>query len=220
METREARGGSRRHVVAFAVLALALITAPIALGLQMAEAGAVDVDTVSAPSATTVPGTPTTAPSGTLPEAVAGGGGQEPITVEDALTRLSDDEINSRLRWMRDDGIEVVILNGDTIALGNGYEVAVTVEPYPLVNFDPADVAFTLTRDGRPVTDATLTATYDMLYMKHGPFPLAMTAAADGTYRGPEYYFFMFGPWGITTTVQAPGADPMTFTISILVWPS
>lgn len=220
MQTREARGGFRRHLVVLSALALTLIVTPIALGLQLAHAGAVDVGTETAAPATTLPSGPTTTPSGTLPEVVAGGGGQEPTTVEDALTRLSDEEINSRLTWVRNDGIEVAMLNGGSIPLGDGYEVMVTVEPYPLVNFDPANVSFTLTHDGAPVTDATLTATYDMLYMKHGPFPLSMTPAADGTYRGPSYYFFMFGPWGITTTVQPPGSDPMTFTVSILVWPN
>lgn len=216
MQTRDARGGSRRLQAVLVAFGVALIVLPILLGFQVARAGAVTVATETEAPQVTVPYDPTT---GTLPEAVAGGSGQDPFTALDALTRLSDDEIKSRLKWMRDDGISVAMLNGGTIPLGDGYEAAVTVTPYPPINFDPVAVAITLTRDGTPVHDAAISVQYDMLYMKHGPFPIVLAPDDAGTYTA-SYYFFMFGPWGITAQVQTPGAAPMSFTISILVWPN
>lgn len=216
MQTRDARGGSRRLQVVLVACGALLIVLPILLGFQVARAGSVTFSTETEAPQVTAPLDPG---SGTLPEAVAGGSGQDPVTVSDALTRLSDDEVKSRLKWMRDDGISVAMLNGGTIPLGNGYEVAVTVDPYPPVNFNPVTVAITLTRDGVPVRDAGIAVQYDMLYMKHGPFPIDLAPDAAGTYTA-SYYFFMFGPWGITAQVQAPGEAPMSFTISILVWPN
>lgn len=192
------------------------VTLPVTLGLQVAHAGRVD-PTTSTDSEVIVP---STAPvSGVLPDPVGSSSGQDPFTVADALTRLSDDEVRSRLKWLRDDGVSVPMLNGGTIPLGDGYEAVVEVDPYPPVNFDPVTVTITLARNGSPVTDASLSVRYDMLYMKHGPFPIELPPTSDGTYTA-TYHFFMFGPWGITADMAIPGVAPRSFTISILVWPN
>lgn len=216
MESREARGGSRPRSVALALATVALIAAPITLGFRLAEAGAVTYRSGTREAIVIVTG-----PAGatTLPEVVDAGDGQEPVTIEDALTPRTDDVAESRITWLRDTGFGEPLPNGGAIPLGDGLAVAVTVVPYPPINFDPATVDFAVTRDGQPVTDAAMTISYDMRFMQHGPFPLDLGTAATGHFTS-TYNFFMFGPWQIDATVTLPGAAPVAFSISIYVWPT
>jgi hypothetical protein len=87
------------------------------------------------------------------------------------------------------------------------------------VDFDPMTVDFALTREGAPVEGATMSVSYDMRFMAHGPFPLDLGTGAAGTFTS-TYSFFMFGPWRIDATVVPPGSNPIQFSISIYVWPT
>jgi len=217
MSSLEARGGSRRRLATLATAAAVTIAVPIVLGLRLASA-----DAITYRSGTQDPVVVVTNPDGSstaLPEVVEGGTGQEPVTIEDALTRRSDEEIETRITWLRPDGLGVGIVNGGSIDLGSGYAVAVTVTPYPPVNFDPMTVDFAMTHDGAPVEGATMTVSYDMRFMAHGPFPLDLGAGTVGTFTS-TYNFFMFGPWQIDATVTPPGSEPLHFSISIYVWPT
>lgn len=215
MSSREARGGSRRRLVALATVASATIALPVALGFRMAAADAVTYQT-----GTEDPIVVTTEPvDPSLPEVTEGGTGQEPVTIEDALTPRSIEELESRITWLRPDGLGVPLINGNAIDLGSGYAVTVTVTPYPPVDFDPMTVDFALTRDGSPVEGAVMAVSYDMRFMAHGPFPLDLGEGAVGTFTS-TYNFFMFGPWQIDATVTLPDSAPIQFSISIYVWPT
>jgi hypothetical protein len=217
MSSLDARGGSRRRLAALAAAAIVTITVPVGLGLRLAAA-----DAITYTSGTQEPVVIVTNPDGTsatLPEVVEGGTGQEPVTIEDALTRRSDEEIETRITWLRPDGLGVGVVNGGAIDLGSGYAVTVTVTPYPPVNFDPMTVDFAMTHDGATVEGAAMTVSYDMRFMAHGPFPLDLGNGTVGTFTS-TYNFFMFGPWQIDATVTLPGSEPIQFSISIYVWPT
>ncbi len=216
MSSRNARGGSRRRVAAIAAVSALTITLPVLLGLRLAAA-----ESITFRSGTQDPIVVTTLPGdrGALPDPVDQGTGEEPVTIEDALTPRPDELTQSRITWLRDDGFGVPVSNGGTIDLGDGYAVMVTLNPYPPVNFDPATVAYMLTRDGEPVTGAAITVSYDMRFMYHGPFLADLGTGADGTFTS-THNFFMFGPWQIDVTATPPGAGPLTFSLSIYVWPT
>jgi hypothetical protein len=217
MSVREARGGSRRRTAALAATAVVAIIAPVGLGLRLAAA-----DEITFRSGMQEPIVVVTTPDGSvteLPEVVAGGTGQEPVTIEDALTPRSAEEAESRITWLRPDGLGVPVVNGGSIDLGYGIVTTISVDPYPPVNFDPMTVNFALTKDGAPLAGATMTVSYDMRFMAHGPFFLDLGSGAAGTFTS-TYSFFMFGPWQIDATVVAPGSAPIEFSISIYVWPT
>ncbi len=192
------------------------IAIPVLLGLRLAAA-----ESVTFSSGTQDPIVVTTAPgdTGALPDPVGEGTGEEPVTIEDALTPRPDDLTQSRITWLRGDGLGVPVSNGGTIDLGEGYAVTVTLNPYPPVNFDPATVDYVLTRDGEPVTGAAITVAYDMRFMYHGPFLVDPSIGVDGAFTS-THSFFMFGPWQIDVTATPPGSEPLTFSISIYVWPT
>jgi hypothetical protein len=217
MTSRDARGGARNRVAALTAAAIALIVTPMGLGFRLAAA-----EGVTPRSGTQQPVVIVTTPepgATTLPEVVDVGTGQEPVTIEDALTPRPDAVAESRITWLRADGLGIPVPNGGTIDLGGGIEVAVTVRPYPPINFDPAGVDFVVTRNGAPIPGATMTISYDMRFMAHGPFPLQAGATDTGAFTS-EYHFFMFGPWQIDANVAAPGLDTIQFSISIYVWPT
>ena len=217
MEFREARGGTRTRIAALTALGVVLIAAPVFLGLRMAQAGAITYRTDERPAVViTTPGDVPT----DLPAVVDSTDGQEPVTIEDALTPRPTEETESRITWLRPDAMPIPVRNGGSIALGDDLEVTITADPYPPDNFDPASVEFALTWNGQPVEGATMTAQYDMRLMLHGPFPVDLGTGADGTFLF-TYQPFMFGPWQIDATVMLPGSsDPISFSISIYVWPS
>jgi hypothetical protein len=139
-------------------------------------------------------------------------------SAEDALTRPGGDDPGfPRLQFLSDATGEIRVDNGGTVALADGYGVTVSVDPFPPTSFD-VDVTIGLTRDGEPVVGAAVDTVWDMTLMTHGPFTTALTESGDGAY-GTSYDFFMFGPWYVDTTVTAPGTEPVTFRLSIYVWP-
>src|SRR3989304_2019765 len=131
MTIRDARGGSRRRIAALAAGPLALIALPIVIGLHLAQADAITYrsGTQDAVVIVTEPGTTATE----LPAAVDASNGEEPATIEDALTPRPDELTESRITWLREDGRNVPVANGGTIDLESGFAVALTVTPYPPV---------------------------------------------------------------------------------------
>jgi hypothetical protein len=190
-----------------------LLVVPVVAGWQVAGAADLEVAPVDETGPTSElpdlpsPGNPVVVESGT---------GQEPVTADDALTPRPADEATSRIRLLRDDGTQTALLNGDAIQLGDGIEVAVSLSPYPPARFD-VNVGFAVTRDGVPVDDASVSVAYDMLFMTHGPFTKTLTGIG-GEYAS-DYDLFMFGPWGLEPTITIPGSEPLSFQISVYVWP-
>jgi hypothetical protein len=111
------------------------------------------------------------------------------------------------------------ISNGGIVPVGDGLQMAVTVSPYPPTSFDVVVDLQLTTPDGSPVDDAAIRATWDMIFMYHGPFETEFEAVGDGHYTAP-FDFFMFGPWELLTEVDAPSHQPPgELAISIYVWP-
>lgn len=194
-----------------AAIAIALIGIPVALGFTLARAGAVTFQ-----SGTQDP--IVIAGALDLPDVIDSTNDQEPMTIEDALTRRPDELTESRITWLRADGRTFPVANGGSVSIDGGLEVAVTVTPYPPVDFDQTDVGFVVTRNGAPVEGATISLTYDMRFMAHGPFAADVVPATEGSFSfvcRP----FMFGPWQLDAVITTPGSDPVPFSISVYVWP-
>jgi hypothetical protein len=142
--------------------------------------------------------------------------GDAPSSTEDALTRGSSDSGLPRLTFITEDD-SFAIDSGDTVSLGDGYSVRVSLDPFPPAQFDVA-VEFAITRDGSPVTDATIDTVWDMTFMRHGPFDTRLAPADGGAYTA-DYEFFMFGPWQLDTVLTTPDARH-EFAVSVYVWPN
>lgn len=217
MSSRDARGGVRKRLAALSATTLVLIAAPIGLGFRVAAA-----DTLSFESGAQEPvviATTPTGSSGQLPESTDSGTGQEPLTIEDALTPRPDELTQSRITWLRPGVVPVPVSNGGSITIADGVEVTITADPYPPDNFDPSRVNFVVTRNGETVEGATMWTQYDMRLMLHGPFPVDLGTGTAGVFS-LVYQPFMFGPWQVDATVTFPGSDPIPFSISIYVWPN
>lgn len=194
-----------------AAIAIALIGVPVAMGFTFARAGEVTFQS-GTQDPVVIEG------DWELPEVIDSTGDQEPMSIEDALTRRPDELTESRITWLRADGRTFPVANGGSVSLDGGFEVAVTVTPYPPVDFDETDVGFAVTRNGSPVEGATISLTYDMRFMAHGPFAADAVPAADGGFSF-ACRPFMFGPWQLDAVIAAPGSDPIPFSISVYVWP-
>jgi hypothetical protein len=217
MSSRDARGGVRKRFAALSATTIVLIVVPIGLGFRVAGA-----DTITFASGTQAPVVTVTSPGDTsteLPDAIDSATGEEPVTIEDALTPRPDEITQSRITWLRPGVVAVPVPNGGAITIADSVEVTITAEPYPPDNFDPARVDFVVTRNGETVEGATMWAQYDMRLMLHGPFPVDLGTGTDGVFS-LVYQPFMFGPWQVDASVSLPGSDPIAFSISIYVWPT
>jgi hypothetical protein len=210
---------TRRSLLRSALLVLLLVV-PTLGGLAVARAGASRPPTPAEEAAAADPSARTTIAGVDQSELVS----QAPLanapgSAEDALTRQGDQELSiPRLTFVSDDTGSIRVENGGTVRLAGGYEVAVTIAPFPPASFD-IDVMLELSRDGVPITDATVDTIWDMTLMTHGPFDTRLDSPTAGAY-GTSFDFFMFGPWYVDTTVTQPGADPIDFRLSIYVWPA
>lgn len=142
--------------------------------------------------------------------------GDAPSSTEDALTRGPADSGLPRLTFIID-GDSFAIDSGDTVPIGDGYAVRVSIDPFPPARFDVV-VEFEITRDGVPVGDATIDTVWDMTFMRHGPFDTRLAPAGGGVY-GADYEFFMFGPWQLDTVLTTPDTRH-EFAVSVYVWPN
>jgi hypothetical protein len=142
-----------------------------------------------------------------------------PSSASDALTRQGEGALEiPRITFVSDDTGAIRVENGGTVALADGYAVKVTVDPFPPASF-AIDVTLELSKDGEPLTDATVDTVWDMTVMAHGPFDTTFDPLGSGTFE-TSFDFFMFGPWYVDTTVTTPGAEPVDFRLSIYVWPA
>ncbi len=93
----------------------------------------------------------------------------------------------------------------------NGYTVAVAVDP----NKAAANNRFavTVSKDGKPVTGAALTATFAMLDMEMGTQAYKLAPTTPGTYEREAPALVMVGRWGLTLDVEPPGATPFSVTL-------
>jgi len=144
--------------------------------------------------------------------------GDAPSNAEEALTRREGPIAGiPRIRYITPVTGEVRLHNGDVIPLGHDVEMVIQVSPFPPNTFE-VGIELTLTRHGKPISDAAIDTVWDMVVMGHGPFETQIPHVSDGTYV-VSYDFFMFGPWQLDTELQIPGIDPIEFSISIYVWP-
>jgi copper transport protein len=90
----------------------------------------------------------------------------------------------------------------------NGYRVELRVDPNRAAVPNRFDLR--ITRDGRPVTGAKVTAGFAMLDMEMGEqsYPLPETAA--GVYSRKAPALVMVGRWGLSFAIAPPGDDPFT----------
>jgi len=121
-----------------------------------------------------------------------------------------------RLTYLAD-GESVVIPNGGVVPLGD-LELEVVISPYPPTNFDLTVDLAPRTVQGEALSDAKITADWDMTVMQHGPFETAFDNRGDGTFTA-FFDLFMVGPWLLDLSVEAPGVPPSEVSLIIYVWP-
>jgi copper transport protein len=88
----------------------------------------------------------------------------------------------------------------------NGYTVRVGVTPNRAAQQNQFSVS--LTKNGRPVTGANVTATLAMLDMEMGQQGYAFKETSPGVYTHSAPALVMVGHWGITLNVEPPGGRP------------
>jgi copper transport protein len=90
----------------------------------------------------------------------------------------------------------------------NGYTLKVLVSP----NTAASDNSFALqiSKNGRPVTGADVTLTFEMLDMQMGNQEYQMTETQPGTYSHSAPALVMTGRWGLLFTITPKGGAPFT----------
>jgi copper transport protein len=88
----------------------------------------------------------------------------------------------------------------------NGYQLSFHVTPNRAAQQNQFSVS--LTRGGRPVRGANVTATFAMLDMEMGQQAYALKETAPGVYSRAAPALVMVGHWGITFNVEPPGGSP------------
>ena len=88
----------------------------------------------------------------------------------------------------------------------NGYTLGVRVTPNRAAQ--PNTFALALTRDGKPVTGADVTATFAMLDMEMGQQAYALRRRRPACTRTPRRRSSWSGTGGITFDVEPPGGQP------------
>jgi copper transport protein len=98
-----------------------------------------------------------------------------------------------------------------TVVTQNGYKLQVGINPNRAAL--PNDFAVTITRGGKPVRGAQVTARFDMLDMDMAEQSYLLTETSPGTYRRTTPALVMVGHWGLTYDVQPRGGAPFSVTI-------
>jgi copper transport protein len=93
----------------------------------------------------------------------------------------------------------------------NGYTLKVIVDPNKAAA--PNRFALEITKDGRPVTGADVTATFAMLDMEMGSQSYQLTEGAPGVYSRVAPALVMVGHWGFSFAVTPSGGTPFTAVI-------
>jgi copper transport protein len=90
----------------------------------------------------------------------------------------------------------------------DGYTLKVIVDPNKAAA--PNKFALQITKNGRPVTGADVTATFAMLDMEMGSQEYQLTETAPGTYSKLALALVMVGHWGLSFNVTPRGGQPFT----------
>jgi copper transport protein len=93
----------------------------------------------------------------------------------------------------------------------SGYRLALNVSPNRAAV--PNQFQVRLTKAGRPVEGATITAGFAMLDMEMGTQSYKLEETAPGTYGREAPALVMVGHWGLTFDVEPPGSAPFTVTV-------
>jgi hypothetical protein len=109
---------------------------------------------------------------------------------------------SSRLNVLEE---QVFIRNGGQVMLEDGLAVELFLDPYPPTTLR-SWLDFYLTRDGEPVTDASMGIEYDMFSMYHGPFWGEAEKLGGGHYLFTLDYI-MYGAWDQLVTVRYGGRN-------------
>jgi len=190
----------QQHLLRAALYAMALLmllAVPAGLGFWIASAGGPEP-----------PGPGTTTD---LAEGV------EAVEAPTQLETIGDRDGVARLAFIDAAGEQFAIDNGETVPIGDGLRLTVLLDPFPADQFD-VGVAFELDRDGEPLPRATFETTWDMTFMRHGPFTTTLEESGAGVY-GAEYEFFMFGQWQLDTVLTTQD-NRREFAVSVYVWPN
>lgn len=155
--------------------------------------------------------------SAVSPAEEAPGEGSEIDSSEAALipARPSPD---SRVSYLSD-GHEVPIANGGVVPLGPDHQIEVFVAPFPPTDFDVDVDLYLTTSSGVPVPDAEVRVSYDMVFMRHGPYEMVMEDIGGGHYVG-SLDMVMFGSWELLTEFTVPDSDDvLELAVTMYVWP-
>jgi copper transport protein len=95
-----------------------------------------------------------------------------------------------------------------TVATRNGYRLDFRVAPNRAAV--PSTFSVGITRNGRPVRGADVTAAFTMLDMEMGQQAYHLAEAKPGLYAHSAPALVMVGHWGLSFEIQAPGAKPFT----------
>jgi copper transport protein len=92
-----------------------------------------------------------------------------------------------------------------------GYRLQVLVSPNKAAA--PDSFALRLTRDGRPVSGATVTLAFNHLQMQMPQQEYGLRETAPGIYSRSAPALIMVGPWGLSFSVTPPGHPPFSALI-------
>jgi copper transport protein len=98
-----------------------------------------------------------------------------------------------------------------TIVRRDGYVLDFSVDPNRAAV--PNEFSVKITRGGKPVTGADVTATFAMLDMEMGTQAYRLPEVAPGVYRRSAPALVMVGHWGLEFQVAPPGGRPFAVVI-------
>jgi copper transport protein len=90
----------------------------------------------------------------------------------------------------------------------NGYRLAFAVSPNRAAI--PNDFNVEITRDGKPVTGASVIARFEMLDMDMQTLEYALKERQPGLFSRTEPALVMVGHWGLDYEITPPGGQPFT----------
>jgi hypothetical protein len=93
----------------------------------------------------------------------------------------------------------------------NGYRLEIRVTPNKAAV--PDDFAVRITRNGTPVRDATVIATFAMLDMEMPTQAYRLEERSPGLYEHTTEALVMVGRWGLTFAVEPQGAQPFSVVV-------
>jgi copper transport protein len=97
------------------------------------------------------------------------------------------------------------------VANHGAYRVELRVDPNRAAV--PNSFAVRITRAGKPVDGADVTATFTMLEMAMGSQAYRLSAAGNGVYRRSAPALVMVGRWGLSFEIRPPGASPFSIVL-------